>query len=91
MRFNSLMLAGVAVGLLATPVAAQTPAPAAPHTATAAADPLDEVICKRTEETGSLVKKKKKTCATRRQWDALANKSREAMDQGQMSGSTSGQ
>lgn len=89
MRFNSLMLSGVAVGLLATPVAAQTPVPAAPQTATV--DPLDEVVCKRTEETGSLVKKKKKTCATRRQWDALANKSREAMDQGQMSGSTSGQ
>jgi hypothetical protein len=93
MRFNSLMFVSVATALFATPAVAQTAAPAAAPAATASAtaDPMDQVVCKRIEETGSLVKKKKKTCATRRQWEANAAKSREALDQGQMSGSSSGQ
>lgn len=91
MRFKSLMFVATAAGLLAAPVAAQTAAPAASQAATAAADPMSEVVCKRIEETGSLVKKKKKTCATRRQWEEMATKTRAAMDQGQMSGSSSGQ
>lgn len=89
MRINSLIMLTVAAGLLAVPAIAQTPAPAAP--AVASADPMDKVVCRREEETGSLVKKKKKVCATKRQWEALAAKTREAMDQGQMSGSASGQ
>ncbi len=89
MRLNSLILLPLAAGLLAAPAVAQTAAPATQTAATA--DPMDKVVCKREEETGSLVKKKKKVCATRRQWEALAAKTREAMDQGQMSGSASGQ
>lgn len=55
------------------PVAAPaaTPAPAAPPTTksaeTASADKADEVICRRQQETGSLVKVRK-TCHTRSQW-----------------------
>ncbi|MFC3713424.1 hypothetical protein ACFOMD_12630 [Sphingoaurantiacus capsulatus] len=90
MRFKALMLVPVAAALLGAPAVAQTPAPAAAP-ATAQADPMDEVVCKREGETGSLVKKKKKVCATRRQWEVVASKSREALDQGQMSGSSSGQ
>ncbi len=90
MRLNALMLGSVAAALFAVPAVAQTPAPAAAPAA-AQADPMDEVVCKREGETGSLVKKKKKVCATRRQWEVVAQQSRQAMDQGQMSGSTSGQ
>ncbi len=90
MRIDGLMFFSAAAALLATSAVAQTPAtPAA--TQTASVDPMDQVVCKREEETGSLVKKKKKKCATRRQWEALATQTRAAMDQGQMSGSSSGQ
>ena len=88
MRVNSLILLSVAAGLLGAPAVAQTPAPAAQTAATV--DPMDKVVCKREEETGSLVKKKKKVCATKRQWEELAAKTRDAMGQGQMSGGTSG-
>lgn len=88
MAVHSLILLSVAAGLLAAPAVAQTPAPAAQTAATV--DPMDKMVCKREEETGSLVKKKKKVCATRRQWEALAAQTRDAMGQGQMSGGTSG-
>lgn len=90
MRITSLLILSTAAAVIASPALAQTAAPAAPA-AVASADPMDQVVCKREEETGSLVKKKKKVCATKRQWEALAAKTREAMDQGQMSGSASGQ
>jgi hypothetical protein len=61
--------------LVATPAPAVAPAPAAapeaaPVTKTAeaaAADRANEVICRKQQETGSLVKVKK-TCHTRQQW-----------------------
>jgi hypothetical protein len=47
-------------------------------TATASAepvDPLDKIVCKRTLETGSLIKGKK-VCITRRQWNKVAEEGR---------------
>jgi hypothetical protein len=64
----------VAVAAPPAPVLAAEPAPApvaaAPVTKTAeaaAADRANEVICRKQQETGSLVKVKK-TCHTRQQW-----------------------
>ncbi|OYU13875.1 MAG: hypothetical protein CFE37_13845 [Alphaproteobacteria bacterium PA4] len=53
-----LSVAGIA------PARAADQAPAAPA---AAVDPLDQMVCRKDKETGSLVKTKK-TCHTRRQW-----------------------
>jgi hypothetical protein len=52
-------------------------ADAAATTAQAAvpADPLDKVICRRTLETGSLVKGKR-VCLTRREWARASEKGR---------------
>jgi hypothetical protein len=82
------MIVSVAASLLAVPAVAQTSAPAQPQTA--AVDDKDKVVCRREVETGSIAKRKK-ICHTKREWEALAQRSREAFDQGQMSGSTSGQ
>lgn len=87
MRVDILIIAAMAATVVAIPVAAQDP-PAAQ--AQAKADPATEVVCRRVEETGSLVKKKKKICHTRAEWDKLATMSRDAMGQGQMSGGSSG-
>jgi hypothetical protein len=86
MRTRILVLAPIAIAV-AMPVHAQSPATSAqPQAATA-----PELICRRVEETGSLVKKKKKVCYTREEWDRIAAMSRDAMGQGAMSGGTSGQ
>jgi hypothetical protein len=62
---------------VAAPIAA--PAGAAPPTIKtaedAAADRANEVICRKTQETGSLVKVKK-TCHTRKQWASIDEESR---------------
>ena len=57
----SLMLASTAVS------AAE---PAAPAAATAPVDRMQETVCRRDKETGSLVKSKK-TCHTRAQWQYI--------------------
>ncbi|MDO9487813.1 MAG: hypothetical protein Q7J32_05520 [Sphingomonadaceae bacterium] len=88
MRNETLMIFSVAASLLAVPAVAQTAAPAQPQTA--AVDDKDKVVCRREVETGSIAKRKK-ICHTKREWEALAQRTRDAMDQGQMSGSASGQ
>ena len=88
MRIAGFLLASVALGM-AAPALAQAPAPAAAQPQATASS--SELICRRVEETGSLVKKKKKQCYTREQWDRLATMSRDAMGEGQMSGGSSGQ
>jgi hypothetical protein len=70
----------LAVALLAlAPAAALAQletAPAAPKTADQAAnDKANEMICRRQQETGSLVKVKK-TCHTRAQWDYIQQENR---------------
>jgi hypothetical protein len=57
-------------------------ADAATKTAQAAApaDPLDKVICRRTLETGSLVKGKR-VCLTRREWARASEKGRERAEE----------
>ncbi len=50
----------------------------AASTATASAapvDPLDKIVCKKTLETGSLIKGKK-VCLSRRQWNKVAEEGR---------------
>lgn len=87
MRIGILLGAAMAATAVATPTAAQDK-PAVQ--AQASTDPAAEVVCRRVEETGQLVKKKKKVCHTRAEWDRLAAMSRDAMGQGQMSGGSSG-
>lgn len=81
MRINILLIALMAGTGVATTAAAQDK-PAVPAAQT---DPAAQVVCKRVEETGSLIKKKKKICHTRAEWEKLAASSRDAMA-GQMSG-----
>lgn len=88
MRTNNVMIFSVAAALLAAPGVAQTSTPALPEAASV--DDKDKIVCRREVETGSIAKRKK-VCHSKREWEALAARSREAMDQGQMSGSTSGQ
>jgi serine protease inhibitor ecotin len=38
-------------------------------------DPLDKIVCKRSAETGSLIKGKK-VCLTRREWNKIADNAR---------------
>lgn len=87
MRIDILVIAMMAATSLAAPTSAQDK-PAVQ--AAAPADPAAEMICRRVEETGQLVKKKKKVCHTRAEWDRIAAISRDAMGQGQMSGGSSG-
>jgi hypothetical protein len=82
-----LLIAAMAATAVAAPTVAQDK-PAVQ--AQAPTDPAAQLVCKRVEETGSLVKKKKKICHTRAEWDKLATMSRDAMGQGQMSGGSSG-
>ncbi|PZN92505.1 MAG: hypothetical protein DCF31_16020 [Alphaproteobacteria bacterium] len=63
MRF--IVIALGAATLLATAAGAAEPAPVA--AATPPVDPMQQVVCRRDVETGSLVKAKK-TCHTRAQW-----------------------
>jgi hypothetical protein len=87
MRIDILIIAAMAATAVATPVMAQDK----PAVQTAApTDPGSEMLCRRIEETGQLVKKKKKVCHTRAEWDRIAGMSRDAMGQGQMSGGSSG-
>ena len=87
MRIDMLIIAAMAAAAVATPTMAQEK-PAVQ--AQAQADPAADLICRRVEETGQLVKKKKKICHTRAEWDRIAAMSRDAMGQGQMSGGSSG-
>ena len=81
-------LALIAAGLLMVPASAfADEAPTAPQaTATAEA----KLICKKETESGSLVRKKR-VCRTRAEWDRLSQTSQNALGEGQMSGSSSGQ
>jgi hypothetical protein len=87
MRIDILIIAAMAAGAVAVPAVAQDK-PAVQ--AAAPSDPAAELVCRRVEETGQLVKKKKKVCHTRAEWDRIAAMSRDAMGQGQMSGGSSG-
>ena len=87
MRIDILIIAAMAATALATATVAQEK-PAVQ--AQVQADAASELVCRRVEETGQLVKKKKKVCHTRAEWDRLAAMSRDAMGQGQMSGGSSG-
>ncbi len=64
------LLLTIAVAGLSAPGLAQT-TPAAPTTPATAPDPMDQMVCRRDKETGSLVKAKK-TCHTRRQWEYIS-------------------
>lgn len=87
MRIDILIIAAMAAASVAAPSVAQDK-PAVQ--AQAPADPASDLVCRRIEETGQLVKKKKKVCHTRAEWDRIAAMSRDAMGQGQMSGGSSG-
>lgn len=56
-------LAGISAATASEPAVA----PPVPATATAAADPEMEMICRKSKETGSLIKAKKQ-CHTKSQW-----------------------
>ena len=60
---------GAAALAMSTIAAAAEPVPAA-TTTTATIDPMQQVVCRRDRETGSLVKSKK-TCHTRAQWQYI--------------------
>lgn len=64
---GGLMILGML--LASSAAAAEAPAPTAPL----ATDPLDDnrLICRKTAEVGSLVRKKKE-CYTLREWDSIA-------------------
>ena len=66
--FVRRFVAAGCAALLAIPVAAREPE-------LQKVMPNDKVICKRTEETGSLVKATKR-CYTRAQWDRIAEAAR---------------
>lgn len=63
----------IALLLTAAPAAAAAPAPSAPPAATppAAASAKPKLICRSTEETGSLVRRKRQ-CFTQAEWDRIA-------------------
>lgn len=67
MRTSPTILCGFAASMLLTTIAiAAEPAPA-PAPAAPAADPMQQTVCRKQMETGSLVRAKK-TCHTRAQW-----------------------
>ena len=87
-RFNPLIVLAVGGMLMTAPVvAAQPTAPQAPQAEQAE---QSKVICRKEAETGSILKKRR-VCYTKRQWEQAGQASRDAMTQGQMSGSSSGQ
>ena len=81
----------------ATAEEAQTPPPADVQTAAPAADPaapsadptkpaedLEEVICKKLEvETGTRLGKNRKECRTRREWNQIAEESKQNLKRSQ--------
>jgi hypothetical protein len=69
-EFVMRLFAIAVASLLSMPasLAAQQPAPAA--VAVAAADPGDEIVCRKVKETGSLVKARR-TCHTKAEWHDL--------------------
>jgi hypothetical protein len=83
------IVTALAVGgfLMAVPAAATE---VAKPQAEARSDAPSKVICRKEAETGSILKKRR-VCYTKRQWDQASQASRDAMTQGQMSGSASGQ
>ena len=64
MSVRTIMSAALLSAAIAMPIRAAETAPAAPAAST---DPMDQMVCRKDKETGSLVKTKK-TCHTRRQW-----------------------
>lgn len=68
---SNLAAAVMVIGLFTTPATAAeqaaTPTPAAPAAAPAVAPQTEKLICRKTAETGSLVKTKK-ACHTKSQW-----------------------
>lgn len=64
MSVRTIVSAALLSVALIAPVLAAESAPAAP---VAVVDPMDQTVCRKDKETGSLVKTKK-TCHTRRQW-----------------------
>ena len=84
-RFNPLMILSVGGMLMTAPAVA-----AEPKQPQAQQAEQSKVICRKEAETGSILKKRR-VCYTKRQWDQAGQASRDAMTQGQMSGSSSGQ
>ena len=85
MRITPIILA-VGGMLMAAPAVATEPTP--PQGAQQAEQ--SKVVCRKEAETGSILKKRR-VCYTKRQWEQAGQASRDAMTQGQMSGSSSGQ
>jgi hypothetical protein len=68
--------------MISAPLAAQAvPAPAAPTQAAPATkvDPLDRIVCRSEETSGSRLKKHK-VCATVREWQEQREENRDAVD-----------
>jgi hypothetical protein len=84
MSLKHIMLLSAGLLLVPAPAFAEEKAKA-PETAAA-----PKLICKKESEVGSLVRKKR-VCKTAEEWERLSQASRDAMNQGQMSGSSSGQ
>lgn len=87
-RFNQLMILAVGGMLMTAPAVAAEPNK--PEAQKAQQAEQSKVICRKEAETGSILKKRR-VCYTKRQWDQAGQASRDAMTQGQMSGSSSGQ
>jgi hypothetical protein len=84
-RINPIIILAVGGMLMAAPAVAAEPTPPAAQQAE-----QSKVICRKETETGSILKKRR-VCYTKRQWEQAGQASRDAMTQGQMSGSSSGQ
>ncbi len=85
MRTNLFILLSAASLTLAAPtLAAETTQPQVQKAE------QSKVVCRKETETGSILKKRR-VCHTKREWEKAAQQSRDAMGQGQMSGSSSGQ
>jgi hypothetical protein len=84
-RLNPLILLAAGGMLMAAPAVATEPTQPQAQQAE-----QSKVICRKETETGSILKKRR-VCYTKRQWEQAGQTSRDAMTQGQMSGSSSGQ
>ena len=98
MHLSPLILAAAGAVLTLAPASAAEPAPPAQTAQTAqaaqpaqakAAEAPAKLICRKEVETGSILKKRR-VCYTQRQRDQAAEKSRDAVTQGLMSGGSSG-
>lgn len=87
MQLSPLVLA--AAGVLLTLAPANAAEPAQPAEAKAPQPERPKLICRKETETGSILKKRR-VCYTQRQRDQAAEKSRDAVTQGLMSGGSSG-